>query len=274
MGPQRMFGMTPWVRRLFVANLLVFLLQETVFLSAAATWGFNPLLTLTRPWTAVTYLFLHAGPLHLAFNMLMLYIFGPPVEERMGGGAFLAFYLVCGLGGALFSWGLIWFSPLATVIGASAAIYGVLLAFAWYWPDQPIYIFPLPQPIAAKWLVVLAVAFSLLLPIFGLEPGVAHLAHLGGFAAAFVWLKGEEWRLTRAEQRLRGSPERGVLVHPAARAAREGERVAAARAPTPDRTHAEVNRVLDKISASGMSSLTPAERRFLAEMSRKMRDRD
>lgn len=276
MGPERMFGMTPWVRRLFVANLLVFLLQETVFLSASATWGFNPLLALTRPWTAVTYLFLHAGPLHLAFNMLVLYIFGPPVEERMGSGAFLAFYLVCGLGGALFSWGLIWFSPLVTVIGASAAIYGVLLAFAWYWPDQPIYVFPLPQPIQAKWLVTFAVAFSLLLPIFGWEPGVAHLAHLGGFAAGFLWLKGADWRLTRAERRLRGAPERGVLVHPAARAAREGERSPAPtpRTPPPDRTHAEVDRVLDKISASGMSSLTPAERRLLAEMSRKMRDHD
>src|SRR6266567_249760 len=87
MGPQRMFGMTPWVRRLMVACLFVFLLQSTLFTSAAFVqqFGFNPLNALARPWTVLTYMFLHGGVLHLAFNMLALYVFGPPVEEPMGG---------------------------------------------------------------------------------------------------------------------------------------------------------------------------------------------
>ena len=102
MVPQRMFGMTPWVRRLIVANLIVFLLQMTIFVNPwfVATFGFAPLDALARPWTFVTYTFIHANFLHLAFNLLALFVFGPPVEERMGGGAFLAYYGLCGLGGA------------------------------------------------------------------------------------------------------------------------------------------------------------------------------
>src|SRR5689334_24105127 len=107
MGPQRMFGLTPWVRRLLVANLLVFLLQETVFLNAARTLAFDPMHAFARPWTALTYMFLHTGVLHLAFNLLALYIFGPPVEERVGSRAFIGLYVTSGLGGAILSYALI-----------------------------------------------------------------------------------------------------------------------------------------------------------------------
>src|SRR5437773_3904746 len=134
MGPQRIFGMTPWVRRLFVANLVVFLFQMTIFVDPRflATFGFVPLRALAQPWTFVTYMFLHGGPLHLAFNMLALYVFGPPVEERMGGRSFLVYYLLCGFGGATLSFGLLQLpQPMGPVIGASGAIYGVALAFAW-----------------------------------------------------------------------------------------------------------------------------------------------
>lgn len=277
MGPQRMFGMTPWVRRLIVANLVVFLLQLTIFVSPGLvpTFGFAPLEALARPWTAVTYLFLHANFLHLAFNLLALFVFGPPVEERMGGGSFLAYYVLCGLGGALFSFALARiFQQLQPVIGASAAVYGVVLAFAWAWPDQPISVFPFPEPIAAKWLVTFYVAIALVLALvnlFGPSDGVAHLAHLGGFASGFVYLKATDWRLARAERQLRRATEPSVLVHPG-RAAR----ASAAPKPRPterDPAHAEIDRVLDKISARGIESLTPAERRFLTEMSRKMRGR-
>src|SRR5207237_2128909 len=146
MVPQRMFGMTPWVRRLIVANLVVFLLQMTIFVNPwfVATFGFAPLDALARPWTFVTYAFIHANFLHLAFNLLALFVFGPPVEERMGGGSFLAYYGLCALGGAALSFALaMTFQQVQLVVGASAAVYGVMLAFAWAWPDQPISVFPL-----------------------------------------------------------------------------------------------------------------------------------
>ena len=87
MGPQRMYGLTTWVRRLLVANLLVFLIQKTLFVDSTfiKAFAFSPLLAWKQPWTFVTYMFLHAGIVHLAFNMLMLFFFGPSVDERMGG---------------------------------------------------------------------------------------------------------------------------------------------------------------------------------------------
>ena len=162
----------------------------------------------------------------------------------------------------------------APILGASAAVYGIMLAFAWYWPDEPIFVFPLPQPVLAKWLVVFFVLLSLTFALIpSLQPGVAHVAHLGGFATAFLWLKADTWRLTRAARHLRGAPERGVLVHPAALTAHRGAGTPKpGRARSPERSQAEIDRVLDKISASGLSSLTPAEQRFLKEMSKKMRD--
>src|SRR5260370_17290149 len=111
MGPQRMYGLTPWVRRLLVANLLVFLLQQPVFLQLAAELGFAPLQALTHPWTLVTYMFVHGGVAHLAFNLLAFYVFGPPVQERMGGRAFIGYYLLCGVGGAALSYPLLFAVP-------------------------------------------------------------------------------------------------------------------------------------------------------------------
>jgi membrane associated rhomboid family serine protease len=274
MDPQRMFGMTPWVRRLIVANLVVFLLQLTIFVDPwfAATFGFAPLAAVARPWTFLTYMFLHANFLHLTFNLLALFVFGPQVEERMGGGAFLRYYLLCGLGGAALSLILGWsFGRLNPVIGASAAVYGVLLAFAWASPDQPIYVLLLPEPIPAKWLVTFIVAISLVLALLPTSDGVAHLAHLGGFATGFLYLKVADWRLGRAERHLRRASQPSVLVHPG-RAARASDAPKPPRRAERDPAQAEIDRVLDKISARGIESLTPAERRFLAEMSRKMRD--
>jgi len=274
MDPQRMFGMTPWVRRLFVANLVVFLCQKTVLVDPRfqALLGFDPLFALVRPWSFVTYMFLHASILHLAFNMLALFMFGPPVEERLGGRAFISYYLLCGLGGAAASFLIVLLRPMGVVVGASAAVYGVLLAFAWNWPDQPIYVFPLPAPVPAKWLVTFAVGLSLVLAWLAPSGGVAHLAHLGGFATGFLYLRASDWRLARAERHLRRATQPSVVVH-SARVAGGSDVTRKRRPPTVERdtAAAEIDRVLDKISARGIDSLTPAERRFLSEMSRRMR---
>lgn len=285
MGPQRMFGMSPWVRRLLVANLVVYLLQVTIFAGAwfEIAFGFSPLGAFDRPWTFLTYMFLHGGLLHLAFNLLALFVFGAPVEERLGSRAFIGYYLLCGLGGAVLSYALAQMTQVGLTIGASGAVYGVLLAFAWFWPNQRIFVFPLPEPIPVKWLVVFLVGVSLLLAWAGASDGVAHLAHLGGFGAGFLYLKTQDWRLARAERHLRRAAEPTVLVHPGGQAVRRslrdtaGGRERRARpisGPRERPQQAEIDRVLDKISAGGMASLTPAERKFLTEMSKKMRGRD
>jgi membrane associated rhomboid family serine protease len=277
MGPQRMYASTPWVRRLLVANLLVYLLQVTLFTSPRfiETFGFIPFGALARPWTFVTYMFLHANLLHLAFNLLMLFLFGSAVEDRMGQRAFAGYYLLCGLGGAALSFLLTQVVAISgPMIGASGAILGVVVAFAWFWPDHPVFVFPIPAPIPVKWLVTFLVAIDLVLAWRGVSDGVAHLAHLGGVAAGLLYLKGQDLRLTRAERHLRRVSEPSVLVTPAPRVRRGSD----ARTPKPGRApdaraNAEIDRVLDKISANGLESLTPAERKFLTEMSKRMRDR-
>jgi len=281
LGPPRMYALTPWVRRLLVANLIVFLFQATLFTSRAFTdnFGFVPLYALQHPWTFITYMFLHGGALHLAFNLLALFLFGGPVEDRLGSRSFVWFYLLCGMGGAALSFLLIQLVPIGVpIVGASGAIYGVMVAFAWHWPDAPIYMFPFPVPIPAKWLVTFAFAVSLMLalPPFGGGNGVAHLAHLGGMVAGFLYLKAHAMRLGRAERHVRRASEPSVLVTPVPRGRGARERGGSAPQPKPrvapdDRALAEVDRVLDKINASGIASLTPAERKFLFEMSRHLR---
>src|SRR6185437_11949964 len=97
--------LTPWVGRLIIANAVVLLLLMTVFTSPALQQAlrFAPGEALHRPWTFVTYMFVHAGLLHLVLNMFMLYVFGVPVEHRLGGRTFFVYYLYCGIGAAVFS---------------------------------------------------------------------------------------------------------------------------------------------------------------------------
>ena len=284
MGPQRMYRMTRWVRRLLVANLLVFLIQKTLLVdpSFLKAFGFEPLFAWVRPWTFVTYMFLHVNMPHLVFNMLALFMFGPSVEDKMGGRMFLLFYLLCGLGGAALSFLLMQWVPVGLILGASGAILGVTVAFAWYWPNHQVFVFPLPDPIPAKWLVTFLVGFDLVLAWAGaltrsgVSDGVAHLAHLGGVATALLYLKAEQWRATHKEGRQRQMSESSVLVSQPPRASRQGgvppsAQRTKARGDTDPRANAEIDRVLDKIIASGVESLTPAERKFLTEISRRMR---
>jgi hypothetical protein len=132
-------------------------------------------------------------------------------------------------------------------------------------------VFPLPFPIRAKWLVIFLAAVSLLAGLTGVRDGVAHLAHLGGFGAALLYLRGGSLlRLSRA--RVPGGSTSAVLVHPSAAAARRDAPVRPTLHHGADAaTLAEVDRVLDKISAGGLESLTPDERRFLDSISRRFK---
>jgi len=254
-----MYGLTPWVRRLLVANLLVFLIQNTLLTSAsfADAFAFAPAHAWERPWTFVTYMFLHAGIPHILFNMLVLFIFGSSVEERMGGRTFFLFYILCGIGGAVASFPLTQAVVVTQIIGASGAVLGVAVAFAWYWPDHPVFVFPLPDPISAKWLVTFLIGLDLVIALLGVSDGIAHLAHLGGVGTALLVLKGQDWRATRGERSGRQRSESSVLVSQPPRVSRSGAIPPSARAPksrsNPDaRANAEIDRVLDKIIASGV----------------------
>jgi membrane associated rhomboid family serine protease len=267
------FFVTRWVRRLLVANGIVYLLQLTVFTSSwfVETFGFTPSAALGHPWSLLTYAFLHGNFLHIFFNMLALFMFGPMVEDRLGGARFARLYAVSALGGAALSLALLPLAGDGVIIGASAAVFGVMLAFVLEWPDAPIYVFPLPVPVKAKWLILFFAAVNVLPLALQVQDGIAHLAHLGGFGAAFLYLRSGAM-LSRAKRRAVAAPDTAVLVHPSAQqTGRRSGPFGGRRREADAKVLDEVDRVLDKISAGGLSSLTPEERRFLDEMSKRFK---
>ena len=269
--------LTPWVRRLLIANCAVFVVGLVARLAGIVIsdyLGFRPAEVLYEPWTPITYMFVHGGFLHLLMNMLGLFFFGPVLEDRWGSKEFIKFYLLCGLGGALLSL-LFWDQ---TIIGASGAVFGVMVAFAMYWPDSPIYIWGI-FPIKAKWLVAGAVALNLISALNGTRSGTAYLAHLGGAFAAFAYLKsplapsafGEVYRSPRKKKRgwrdLLPRRAKRLTVEPPGPAAKTPPK---SRPPEVRRPLDDVDRILDKISSEGIGSLTPEERRRLEEASRRL----
>ncbi len=263
--------MTPWVGRLIVANAVVLLLLMTVFTSPAVLEDlqFSPAGALRRPWTFVTYMFVHAGLLHLLGNMLMLFVFGAPVESRIGSRRFIFYYLYCGIGAAVFSMGLSGFMSVSPFVGASGAVLGVAIAFAMFWPDADLVIFPIPIPIKARTFVAVIVGLDILGALY-FNDGIAHIAHVGGALFGYIF-----FRLQAFSRRSPHPPPRAVerVVMVQTGAAEPEHRTPPAplrqrRRPDADPVAAEVDRVLDKISEKGIASLTPAERRFLDEVAK------
>ncbi|MBV9772322.1 MAG: rhomboid family intramembrane serine protease [Gemmatimonadetes bacterium] len=272
------------MKRLLIANTAVWVVDAVLGLfhyGGLVQWAlaFVPAATLYRPWTILTYMFVHGSFFHLLFNMLGLFFFGPQLEERWGSREFIKFYLIAGLGGALLSC----LMPRVPIIGASAAVYGVMLAYAMYWPDNQVYIYGI-FPVKVKWLVAAIVVisiFSALSPSGG--GGVAHLAHLGGFATAFLYLKSpwapSAWGpsiSTPKKPRARAKAKTGLAAHWPGQAA--SKPAAPQNPPGATRTRPDeqallddVDRILEKISARGLGSLTDEERQRLDEVSRRYR---
>lgn len=193
-------GLPPWTRRLLIANTVVFavmMLGILPFRWALQNLALVPPDLLWEPWTMVTYMFLHAGFMHFLFNMVILFFFGPPLENRWGGTEFVKFYFICGLGPAILGFLLAgWVGP-RPVVGASGALYGLLLAFALLWPNRKLYIWGI-MPVKAKWLVGFLAFFSLYTLMSGQSGNVAEWAHLGGLVTGFLYLKffqggGPDW---------------------------------------------------------------------------------
>ena len=146
-------------------------------------------------WQLVTYSFLHAGLFHVLFNMLALWMFGSTLEEYWGRRQFLEFYFVSVLGGAIttiliafLGHGALGLYPDTSTVGASAGVYGLLLAFGWYFGDQEVFMFPLPFRIKAKYMVAILI-FIALAGALGDAGQTANIAHLGGLFFAFAYLK-------------------------------------------------------------------------------------
>lgn len=263
------FAVTPWVKRLLIANVVVFLATMVNPEFFYRWFAFAPSEVLTRPWGALTYMFVHGGLMHLLMNMLVLFFFGPPLESRWGSREFIKFYLICGLGGVALSFVF----ASAWIVGASAAIYGLMLAFAMTWPNAPIYIWGV-FPVKAKWLVGFLFVLSVMSAFGGGGGNIAHFAHLGGIVTGFLYLK-SDWRPGQVGTKRRsGIRVRKMAIVPRQEPVRKAEQETKTDGEwsgTEESMLDEVDRILDKISAEGMTSLTNQERETLDQVSRRHR---
>jgi len=184
----------PVTLALIVSNVAVYLLQAAwgpqlvVWFALWPPLATDPGLPQFQVWQLVSYSFLHGGLTHLAFNMLALYMLGADVERLFGSGFYLRFYLASVVAGALAHLAYVAFSgapPLPTV-GASGGMFGVLLAFGWFFPQRVLVLLFPPIPLPARVFVALYGALELGLGVSGTGPGVAHFAHLGGMAGGWL----------------------------------------------------------------------------------------
>jgi membrane associated rhomboid family serine protease len=206
-------GMTPAVKWLLIANTAIFVLSfvsRGVDVALVTLFGLVPAQVVhsLAVWQLVSYMFLHdaSGFMHILFNMLALWMFGTPLESVWGTRRFLRYYFLCGLGAGLAVVALNYIvgDPYSTTIGASGAIYGLLIAFGMLFPEVRILFFFL-FPIPARVFVWITAAMVFLSAIGSSGGSVSHIAHLGGMAAGYLLLKtGVGMQLAPARSRGRG----------------------------------------------------------------------
>ena len=196
---------TPAVKQLLIANGAVFLLQALLgYLAPHAAMLLQQLFQLTPEavvhgwiWQVVTYMFLHAGLWHILFNMLALWMFGAQLEMDWGYSLFLQFYFFCGIGAALVTvavafTGILGARPDVATVGASGAIFGLLLAFGILHANSEIMLFPIPFLMKAKYFITGLIFIEIILTLSSArQPGesTAYMAHLGGLLFGYIWLK-------------------------------------------------------------------------------------
>jgi membrane associated rhomboid family serine protease len=212
-------------------------------------------------WQVFTYMFLHGGIWHVLFNMFALWMFGPQLERVWGSRGFLKYFFVTGAGAALINLAFN-FGSTAPTIGASGAIFGLLVAYGLLFPENVILLYFL-IPIKAKYFVLLFAGLELLMEFSSHSTdGVAHLAHLGGMAVGFLYLKSGSlvrplsWKLSQSRRRQKEARQVKLEVR---------------RLTDLQAIHSEVDYLLGRISRVGYENLTSEEKDRLEEASRLLR---
>lgn len=265
------FNMPVAIRTIISINLAVFIIQALggtglnnlliVYLGFIPEWG----IAVTQPWRLVTYMFLHGSFLHILFNMLWLWWMGRPVETQLGSRNFLVLFLGSGIGGALINLMLTNFFVTNVTIGASGAVFGIMVTFAVLFPRTPIMLLFLP-PIEARFLVAGLIAFDLL--FIAQADNVARIVHLGGAFTGYallrlyyrgynydLWLESftKKWKRDKKTAKKKKSKMQSVS---------DAEIVE-------EYDQSELDRILDIISKKGYEGLTDDEKRILFELSKK-----
>lgn len=226
--------MTPVVKGLLIANVCVYILQSVTM----AVWqvplelifGLVPVLFIKKLflWQPFTYLFLHGDILHILFNMLVLWMFGSELEKIWGSKFFLRYYFVSGVGAGFLSV-LANTSGVIPTIGASGAIYGLLLAYGIWFPTRVVYLMFI-IPVQMKYFVVILGAIAFYSSLFSSGEQVAHIAHLGGMIFGYIYLKRWDslkgmhniylkWKMKRLRRKFRvvdgkgGENKKGPTIH-------------------------------------------------------------
>lgn len=272
------YGLPVAIRVIIAINVIVFLVQllggvfgGQAFSQFIIRWfAFIPdvLVTVTQPWRLVTYMFLHGGVWHILFNMLWLWWMGRSVEEALGPRTFLAIYFGAGIGGALIDVILAQFLGIGPIIGASGAVFGVMVAFAALYPNMPIMLILLP-PIKAKYVVGGLIGLNILLLNSG--GGVARGVHLGGALVGYLLIewdkKGgeidrpvrfiERWwyKLQNLWQQKKYAPNNKNMYSVSDVEVME------------ETEESELDDILEKISKEGYDALTKKEKKKLFELS-------
>lgn len=305
-----MMNMPPVTKNLIIINLLFFLARAVALrngMDLDNLLGLHFFLASDfRLYQFVTYMFMHGGWAHIFFNMFAVWMFGRVMENAWGGRRFLLYYLVCGIGAGMVQEGAQYVSywmeglykidsvptlygmmPMSellnrwTTVGASGAVYGILLAFGMTYPEERMFVFPLPVPIKAKFFVIGYAVIELLSGLNGTDSNVAHFAHLGGMVFGFllirywrnhggggiyykesVWQKLRKWFSGRMDRfSASGKPKMDVYMgdrkddyeYNARKKAREEE----------------MDRILEKVRKRGYGSLTEDEKRKLFDASQR-----
>lgn len=299
----------PVIKFLLISNVAVFLLTEIIFPGLRVGsdsladivlkyFALNPFDAINvrmtsgaverfafYPWQIITYMFLHGGFAHIFFNMFALWMFGMELENLWGSKKFLIYYTICGVGAAAAN---LFISPLFSTpgptIGASGAIYGVLVAFGFIFPNRNIYIYFL-IPVKAKYLVILYMALEVIYLASSSQSGIAHAAHLGGAVVGFIYLlitqrgsfnlfdkisrwKNQQQSYTPPMQYYQ-PPDRNNEVNTSYEEVKKDDKKR--REEEQQRIQARIDEILDKLGKGGYNSLTDEEKRVLFEESKKLR---
>lgn len=250
-------SLPPGIKLLLISNIAVFVLQWFAYSFIVRWFGLVPLSIQQQGtiWQLGTYMFLHGGPFHILINMFMLWMFGREIELAWGTREFLKYYFVCGIGAGIITFLFMFESPVPT-IGASGAVFGVMLAFAMMYPNRLLLLFFL-IPVKVKYVIIFYALLTFYAAFSSAHDGVAHFTHLGGFAVGFLYLK-LDWR-----------PKAFLHQYRDARRRRKVQKIR--RNVMVDRDFMEkVDRVLDRINDVGYENLTAEEKRILDQASQKM----
>ncbi|MFC1490603.1 rhomboid family intramembrane serine protease [Candidatus Latescibacterota bacterium] len=271
-------GLPKAVKALLIANVSIFVLTTIIPVRGwNLIFGLVPALVNHRfmVWQFFSYMFLHGDFGHIFWNMLMLWMFSTELEYNWGSRDFLKYYFICGIGGGLLVWftatigffipDLSWLSSyVIPTVGASGAIFGVLVAYGLMWPNRMIFVMGI-LPMKAWHMVLIFGGIDLFKGLSGNAGGIAVFAHVGGGITGYIYLK-YGWRImAHVESIINGFKARKFTVT-------EGGKSSGLKHNShnshPD-IDEEVNRILDKIASDGMDSLSDREKRLLDRASKK-----